>query len=84
MLKIVSEISLEDFRAWSGAVDTLDKLKEHNKCDIVENILEDEYPDGLTDTELNDILRFDSDTVFEWAGLDENGDEPEDEEEEED
>jgi hypothetical protein len=62
-------MSLEKFQAWSGAVDTLDRIIEEDKCTKLENILEDLYPDGLTDTELNDILWFDSEQVYEWLGI---------------
>ena len=31
--------------------------------------MEEMYPDGMTDTELNDLLWHDSDTVFEWLDI---------------
>ena len=34
-----------------------------------EQILEDTYPDGMTETELNDLLWFDSESVYEWLGI---------------
>ena len=34
----------------------------------LENILEELYPDGMTETELNDLLWFDSESVYEWLG----------------
>lgn len=68
-MTIKSEISLENFEAWSGGRDTLDRIINEGKCNELENILEDLYPDGMTDTELNDLLWFDSDTVFEWLNI---------------
>lgn len=68
-MKIYSEISIAGFKAWSGAVSTLDRIIAENKCDELEFILEDMYPDGMDETELNDLLWFDSDTVFEWLGI---------------
>ena len=68
-MKITSEISLKNFKAWSGAKDTLNKLIELDKCDDLEFILDDLYPEGLTDTQLNDILWFESDWIYEALGI---------------
>ena len=74
-MRIYSETSLENFEAWSGAVDTLDKVREAGKCDELESILEDLYPDGMSETELNDLLWFEPETVFEWLGIEEEEEE---------
>ena len=84
------ENSLENFPAWSGAVDTLNVLIEKGLCDTVEACLIDafgEYP-MPTETEINDFLWFETDTIAEWCGFSswealENGEEEEEEEEEE-
>ena len=70
-MKITSEMSLKNFKAWSGAKDTLNKLIELDKCDELEFILDDLYPDGLTDTQLNDILWFEDEWIFETLGIEE-------------
>ena len=70
-MKITSEMSLKNFKAWSGAKDTLNKLIELDKCDELEFILESEYPNGLTDTQLNDLLWFDQDWIYETLGIEE-------------
>ena len=70
-MKITSEISLKNFKAWSGAKDTLNKLIELDKCEELEFILEDLYPDGLTDTQLNDILWFEDEWIYETLGIEE-------------
>lgn len=66
---IKQEISLENFEAWSGAVDTLDTIIRKNKCEQLEAILEDLYPNGMTDTELNDMLWFQEEEIYEWLGI---------------
>lgn len=66
---IKTETTLADFRAWSGARYTLDRLIEEDACNTMEQVLEDLYPDGLTDTELNDILWFEPDWCFEMCGI---------------
>jgi DNA repair exonuclease SbcCD ATPase subunit len=68
-MKIVTEISLENFEAWSGAINTLDRIRNAGKCDALEAELEMQYPDGMTDTELNDLLWFDSDWCYEACGM---------------
>lgn len=68
-MTIKSDISLENFEAWSGGKSTLDRIINEGKCDELESMLEELYPDGMTDTELNDLLWFDSDTVFGWLGI---------------
>ena len=68
-MKIVSEISLDNFEAWSGGRSTLSRVINEGKCDELEAMLEELYPDGMTDTQLNDLLWFEPDTVFEWVGI---------------
>ena len=68
-MKIYSEISIADFKAWGGAINTLDRIIAEDKCDELEAILEDLYPDGISETELNDLLWFDDEAVFGWLGI---------------
>jgi len=75
-LKIISDIS--QYSPWAGAVDTWNKIEEENMIDELESMLEDLYPEGLTVTQLNDILWFDSEMILEQLGIAE----PEDDEEE--
>ena len=76
-MRIYNETSLENFEAWSGAVDTLDRVREAGKCDELESILEDLYPDGMSETELNDLLWFEPETVYKWLGIEEEEEEEE-------
>ena len=68
-MTITYELDLNSFEAWSGAKDTLDRIQREGKCSLLEQILEDTYPDGMTETELNDLLWFDSESVYEWLGI---------------
>ena len=88
-MKIVSEISLRNFEFWSGAKDHALYLTD-DEFDTIEAMLEDCYPEGLTETDVNDLFWFDFDTIWtEWLGyyITEDGDytreEPEDEDEDE-
>jgi hypothetical protein len=42
--------------------------------------MEELYPDGIDETSLNDILRFEEDWVFEMLGISDEEEEKEDEE----
>ena len=66
---ITYDLDLNSFNAWSGAVDTLDRIQREGKCEELKNILEDLYPDGMTETQLNDLLWFDSEQIYEWLGI---------------
>ena len=68
-MTITYELDLNRFEAWSGAKDTLERIQREGKCAELENILEELYPDGMTETELNDLLWFDSELVYEWLGI---------------
>ena len=68
-MTITYELDLNSFQAWGGAKDTLDRIQKEGKCCLLEQILEDTYPDGMTKTELNDLLWFDSESVYEWLGI---------------
>ena len=70
-MKITSEMNLRNFKAWAGGKVTLNKLIELDKCDELEFILDDLYPDGLTETELNDMLWFDDEWIYETLGIEE-------------
>ena len=87
-MKIYSEQSLADFKFWSGAETTAQRIWEEQGSegfDQLEAILEGLYPDGIDETDLNDLLWFDADTVYEWLGIDdeEEEDEEDDDDEEE-
>ena len=84
-MKIYKEESLSNFEWWSGAEDTAQRIWEERGTEgwnELEAILEDAYPDGMDETELNDLLWFEPETVYEWLGID--GEEDEDEEDEDD
>ena len=70
-MKITREMNLRNFEAWSGAKGTLNKLIELDKCEELETVLEDLYPEGMTETQLNDILWFDNEWIYETLGIEE-------------
>ena len=68
-MEINKSYAFEDFEPWSGAKDTWETLEEYDKIGTLEAVLEDLYPDGIEETTLNDILWFETESVFEWVGL---------------
>lgn len=65
---VTSEINLQDFEGWSGAELTLAMLS-YSQINTLQSILEDAYPDGMDETHLNDILRFETDWIAELLGF---------------
>ncbi len=66
-MKVINEKNLKDFEFWSGAKDRAQYLTEE-EFDTIEQTLEECYPDGMTETEINDFFWFDFETVAEWIG----------------
>ena len=67
-MRVINEISLSDFDFWSGAADRAAVLTD-DQFDQIEAIFEDMNPDGMTDTEINDIFWFEEETIAEWLGF---------------
>lgn len=66
-MKIYTEQNLRDFEFWSGGRDRAILLTTE-ELDTVEQIFEELYPEGMTDTQINDIFWFDFESVCEWLG----------------
>lgn len=62
---IKQEISLKDFDFWGGACGRITDLTDE-QIEQLDGMLEELYPEGLSETQLNDILWFDYDIVAEW------------------
>jgi len=82
-----NEYSKNDFynlydNSWSGALQTLDDIKnadlEEEFMDYLEGLFGDEE---VEDTTLNDYIWFERDEIYEALGLDENGELPKEDEE---
>ena len=78
---IIEERGLLEFNAWSGAVETKERIIEAGLEADFERLIDDCYPEGISSTQLNDILRFESEWVYESLGMTEEEDEEEEEEE---
>lgn len=64
---LICERHLWCFEFWAGAKDFREQLTPE-ELDIIEEQLEDIYPEGMTETELNDIFWFDPEFVCDLLG----------------
>lgn len=65
-LTIKEEIyDLNDFNFWGGAVSRWEEIQELGLENEIMEIISEQYPDGLTKTELNDLIWFDFDDFIE-------------------
>jgi hypothetical protein len=64
-----NRMTIEDFDAWSGAIDTKQVIIDNNKEADFEYLIEELYPEGIDETQLNDILWHDSDWVFQQLNI---------------
>lgn len=63
------ELNLNNFDAWSGAKDTLARVQDHGMTEELEALLEDLYPEGMTETQLNDLLWFEPEYIYNSLGI---------------
>ena len=59
--------------SWSGAIQTLDDISNADLEREFMDYLEEIFGDEVEDTELNDFIWFERDTIYDYLGLDENG-----------
>jgi hypothetical protein len=68
--------------SWSGAVNTLRRIEEANKEEELMNFLEDIFYENIpSDTEVNDLLWFEPEMIYESLGITEEDENEKDEEE---
>lgn len=77
---IKKEMGLREFNTWSGATDTKDVILNNGKEDEFDDWISEMYSEGLTDTELNDILWFEDEHIYDILGIEEEEEEEEEEE----
>ena len=65
---ITREEDLTNFEFWSGAKDNAEKLT-HEQLKQITEALEGIYPEGMTETQINDLFWFEFEYVCELIGL---------------
>lgn len=68
-MKIYTEQELNNFQPWSGAIITYNRVAEAEKLDELECILEEIYPEGMSETQLNDLFWFDDNWIYETLNM---------------
>ena len=66
---IKAETNLRDFPFWSGAKDNAE-LFTLDELETIQDTLEELYPEGLDDVQLNDMFWFEPEILAEWVGAD--------------
>lgn len=68
-MKVTKEIALCDFEPWGGACCRFDQLTKA-ELDELEEMINVLYPEGISETMLNDLFWFEFYAVCAWLGLD--------------
>ena len=66
-MKVYKEVNAYNFDFWSGAKDTVKYLTDE-EVNMIFEMLEELYPEGMDETEVNDFFWFEDDTIAEWLG----------------
>lgn len=82
-MQLVHDVQLRYFEFWSGARQRADHLS-YEQLDRIEFELEMLYPDGMSDTDVNDLFWFEEDFIAQLLGYEDwealEADEDDDEE----
>ena len=66
-MELTHEVALRDFNFWSGAEQRARHLT-WEQLDQIESELECLYPNGMTDTQVNDLFWFEEDFIAQCLG----------------
>ena len=69
MIVTNDNLTLRDFKAWSGAKDTQETILNEGKGEEFDSLIEELYPDGIDEMQLNDLLWFDEEWLYEVLGI---------------
>jgi hypothetical protein len=69
MIVTNDNLTLRDFKAWSGAKDTQETILNEGKGEEFDSLIEELYPDGIEETQLNDLLWFSDEFIYEMLGI---------------
>ena len=69
-MKITSDVELRSFQFQSNVAKETVKYLTFSELDRIQQILEEAYPDGMTDSNLEDIFGYEADTIANWIGYD--------------
>ena len=61
---------IEAFEAWSGAIPTKEAIINAGKAEEFDALLDELFPNGCTEGELNDFLWFEDSYIYNLLGMD--------------
>ena len=68
-MKIYEELNLSEVNTWAGASKVKNTIINAGLEEEFNNLIDELYPEGLSITKLNDLLRFDYEYIFECLGI---------------
>lgn len=68
-MKVYRETSLENYTTVLQARGFLQRIIDQGKANLLEAILMDMYPEGVSESELDDLLAYSEDEVCHWLGM---------------
>ena len=71
MLKVTSNYDFDDLynNSWGQAVQVLNEIDEEGMSEELMDFLEDLYPDGVDGVELNDLISYDWEWLYNQIGM---------------
>ena len=69
MIVTNDNLTLREFKAWSGAKDTQETILNEGKGEEFDSLIEELYPDGIDETHLNDLLWFSDEFIYESLNI---------------
>lgn len=66
---VYKDIKLCEFEAWQGAKTAIKIIHHAKKDKEFEEMIDELYPDGISEVELNDLLWFDDNWIYEQLGI---------------
>lgn len=70
-MKVFDELNFDDVKrtAWGQAERIAQEIEDADKESEFETLIEELYPDGIDRTELNDLMAYDWEWLFETLGI---------------
>lgn len=68
-MKVICDVRLEKMEWTTDAQATIDKVNQHGKLRLLEGILDDLYPNPISESELDDLLHYSDEDIYEWCGI---------------
>lgn len=68
-MKVIMNISLNAYVTRNGGKALLNRIVDEGKENLFEAILEDLYPEGVTENQIDDLLEYNEDDICDWLQI---------------